>query len=98
LSLTGTFEQLFTYVIFGEWLFFSLVGLAVKVLRVKKPDIPRPYKTWGYPITPIFFILSALFISINTLIKEFLNSIAGLLIIALGIPFYIYWKRKSNFI
>ncbi len=98
LSLTGTFEQLFTYVIFGEWLFFFLVGLAVVVLRVKKPDIPRPYKTWGYPITPIFFILSALFISINTLIKEFLNSIAGLLIIALGIPFYIYWKRKSNFI
>jgi APA family basic amino acid/polyamine antiporter len=93
LSLTGTFEQLFTYVIFGEWLFFSLVGLSVIVLRFKKPDITRPYKTWGYPVTPIFFILSAIFISVNTLIREFWNSIAGLLIISLGIPFYIYWKK-----
>ncbi|CUT02323.1 APC family permease [Candidatus Chrysopegis kryptomonas] len=96
LSLTGTFEQLFTYVIFGEWLFFTLVAGAVFVLRVKKPDIPRPYKTWGYPITPLIFILSALFISINTLIEEPKNSIIGLFIIALGIPFYIYWKKKSH--
>lgn len=96
LSLTGTFEQLFTYVIFGEWLFFGLVAGAVMILRFKKPEIHRPYKTWGYPLTPALFILSALFISVNTLIKEFWNSMAGLLIIALGIPFYIYWRRKSK--
>ncbi len=93
LSLTGTFEQLFTYVIFGEWLFFGLVAGAVFVLRIKRPDIPRPYKTWGYPLTPALFIFSSLFISANTLVKEFWNSVAGLLIIALGIPFYVYWKK-----
>lgn len=92
LSLTGTFEQLFTYVIFGDWLFLALVAGAVIILRYKKPEIHRPYRTWGYPFTPVIFILSAIFISVNTLIKEFWNSMAGLLIIALGIPFYIYWK------
>lgn len=99
LSLTGTFEQLFTYVIFGEWLFFALVAGAVIILRYKKPEIPRPYKTWGYPLTPVLFILSAIFISANTLINEFWNSMAGLLIIAVGIPFYIYWRKglKRNY-
>lgn len=94
LSLTGTFEQLFTYVIFGEWLFFGLVAGSVFILRAKRPDFPRPYKTWGYPFTPAIFILSAVFISLNTLIKEFWNSVLGLFIIALGIPFYIYWRRR----
>ncbi len=97
LSLTGTFEQLFTYVIFGEWLFFGLVSGSVIILRFKKPEIHRPYKTWGYPFTPILFIISAIFISVNTLINEFWNSMAGLLIIALGIPFYIYWKKRSTY-
>lgn len=101
LSLSGTFEQLFTYVVFGQWLFFGLTVAAVIVLRWKRPDIPRPYKTWGYPITPIFFILAALYISINTLIKEFWNSFAGLAIISLGIPAYFFWhsrrqKRQSS--
>lgn len=96
LSLSGTFEQLFTYVIFGEWIFFGLTVLAVIILRKKRPNIPRPYKTFGYPITPIFFILSALLISMNTLIKEFWNAMAGLAIILLGLPAYFYWKKKSS--
>ncbi|MGQ9618922.1 MAG: APC family permease [Candidatus Aminicenantia bacterium] len=96
LSLTGTFEQLFTYVIFGEWLFFGLVAVAVIILRIKRPQMPRPYKTWGYPLTTILFILSSVFIAVNTFIEKFWNSVAGLLIIALGIPFFIYWKKKSK--
>ncbi len=92
----GTFEQLFTYVVFGQWIFFGLTVAAVMILRKKRPDMPRPYKTWGYPITPIFFILAALFISLNSLINEFRNAVAGLIIILLGVPVYLYWKNKKR--
>ncbi|HEX2694426.1 MAG TPA: amino acid permease [Acidobacteriota bacterium] len=92
----GTFEQLFTYVIFGQWIFFGLTVAAVIILRKKRPDMPRPYRTWGYPFTPIFFILAALFISLNSLINEFRNAIIGLIIILLGVPVYFYWKNKKR--
>jgi APA family basic amino acid/polyamine antiporter len=96
LSLSGSFEQLFTYVIFGEWIFFGLTVAAVFVLRRQRPDLPRPYKTWGYPWAPALFVLAALAISVNSLIKEFINSMAGLGIIFLGIPAYLYWKKKQK--
>jgi len=92
----GTFEQLFTYVVFGQWIFFGLTVAAVMILRQKRPDLPRPYRTWGYPFTPIFFILAALFISLNSLINEFRNAVAGLAIILLGVPVYFYWKNKKR--
>lgn len=92
----GTFEQLFTYVIFGQWIFFGLTVAAVIVLRKKRPDLPRPYKTWGYPVTPVLFILAAVFISMNSFINEFRNAIIGLVIIFLGVPAYFYWKNKRR--
>jgi basic amino acid/polyamine antiporter, APA family len=92
----GTFERLFTYVIFGQWIFFGLTVTAVIILRKKKPDLPRPYRTWGYPFTPLIFILSALYISINSLVTQFWNALAGLGIILLGLPFFLYWQRKSR--
>jgi APA family basic amino acid/polyamine antiporter len=96
LCLSGTFEQLFTYVVFGLWIFFGLTVGAVIILRRKRPELARPYRTWGYPWTPALFILAALFISVNTLINRFWNSFAGILIIALGLPAYVYWARKIN--
>ncbi len=96
LSLSGTFEQLFTYVIFGLWIFFGLTAGAVLILRKKRPDLPRPYKTFGYPATPVIFILAAFLISVNTLINEFFNALAGLVIIFLGLPAYFYWKTKKT--
>ncbi len=92
----GTFEQLFTYVVFGQWIFFGLTVAAVMILRKKRPDMPRPYRTWGYPFTPVFFILAALFISLNSLINEFRNAVAGLAIILLGVPVYFYWRNKKR--
>ncbi|MDH4196371.1 MAG: amino acid permease [Candidatus Aminicenantes bacterium] len=92
LSLTGTFEQLFTYVVFGEWIFFGLTVAAVIVLRRKRPDLPRPYKTWGYPVTPIVFCLAAVYIAVSALIGEFVNAMGGLVIIIMGIPAYMYWR------
>jgi len=92
----GTFERLFTYVIFGQWIFFGLTVAAVVILRKKRPDLPRPYKTWGYPITPAIFVLAALYISISTLVSQFRNALAGLGIILLGLPFYAFWRARSH--
>ncbi len=96
LSLSGTFEQLASYVVFGQWIFFGLTVAAVIVLRKKQPDRPRPYRTWGYPITPLLFILAALYISVNQLVNQFGNAIAGLGIIALGLPAYWWWNRGKT--
>jgi len=94
--LLETFQALFTYVIFGQWLFFGLTVAAVFVLRRRRPDLPRPYKTWGYPVTPIVFILAALFISFNSLVQNPKESLFGLLIILLGLPAYFYWRQRSR--
>ena len=91
----GTFERLFTYVIFGQWIFFGLTVAAVIILRKKKPGMPRPYKTWGYPITPIVFIVAALYISINSLITQFWNAVSGLVIILLGLSPFAFWRIKK---
>ena len=87
----GTFERLFTYVVFGQWLFFGLTAAAVFILRAKKPDLPRPYKTFGYPVIPAVFILSALFISLNSLVRRPQDALLGLLIIFLGLPVYFFF-------
>jgi len=96
LSSSASFEDLFTYVVFGQWAFFVLAGAAVIVLRKKHPDLPRPYKTWGYPVTTCVFVLSALFVSLSILFTQTKNSIAGLAIMALGVPAYFFWKRKQR--
>ena len=96
LSLSGTFERLFTYVIFGEWIFFGLTVAAVIILRRKRPDLPRPYKTWGYPVTPIIFVLASLYIAVSALISRPLDALAGLGLIFLGLPFYFVGKIRSK--
>ena len=92
----GTFERLFTYVIFGQWIFFGLTGAAVMVLRVKKPDLRRPYKAFGYPVVPVIFILSAAFISLNALLGSPRDTLIGLLIIFLGVPIYFLFKLLGS--
>ena len=92
LTLTGKFNQLFTYVIFGEWIFFGMTVASVIVLRRKRPALERPYKTWGYPVTPVIFVLAALFVAYNALTSQFKNSMGGLLIIIIGVPAYFFWR------
>jgi APA family basic amino acid/polyamine antiporter len=92
----GTFEQLLKYAVFGAWIFLGLAAFGVILLRKKRPDLPRPYRTWGYPVTPILFVLSALFVIVNTLIQSFWNGFTGLALIALGIPAYLYWNGKKK--
>ncbi len=76
LSLWGSFEKLFTYVVLGEWVFFGMTAAAVIVLRKKRPDLKRPYKTFGYPVTPIIFIVGSLFI-LSLGIKDMAKDIQG---------------------
>lgn len=96
LTLTGTFEQLFTYVIFAAWIFYAMTAGAVLVLRKKWPDVPRGYRTWGYPWVPLVFIAASACLVVNTLIETPRDSLFGLGIILLGLPAYLFWQRKSQ--
>jgi basic amino acid/polyamine antiporter, APA family len=94
LGPSGKFEEMLKFAVFGAWIFLGLAVLGVFILRKRRPDLPRPYRTWGYPVTPAVFILAALFILVNTLVKSFWNAFAVLAFIALGIPAYLYWHKK----
>ena len=96
LTLAGTFEQLFTFAMFIAIAFWIAATASVFTLRKKLPDLPRPYKTWGYPVVPIIFILASVGILINTLIEKPNEALAGILFTAMGIPVYFYWKRKQR--
>jgi len=96
LTFSGTYEQLFTYVIFAVFLFHAMTGAAVFVLRRTRPDAPRPYRVWGYPVVPLIFTLTALAFVVNTLVEKPKESGIGLLLLALGIPAYLWWRRKGS--
>jgi len=96
LTVSGTFEQLFTFVVFVTVLFYILTASSVFTLRKKYPDLPRPYKTWGYPVVPIVFIVTSLGILINTLIGRPVESLIGLVITLIGIPVYYIWKKRKT--
>jgi APA family basic amino acid/polyamine antiporter len=95
LTLSGTFEALASYVIFGQLIFFALTAGAVMILRRKRPELRRPYRTWGYPLTPILFIAGAVVLSVNLVVMQTANSLAGLGIILLGVPAFLYWQKRA---
>jgi APA family basic amino acid/polyamine antiporter len=96
LTLTGGYETLFTYVTFASVLFGTLGGAAIFVLRARRPDVPRPYRTLGYPVVPALYVLGSLALVANTLMERPGASIAGLGLVALGLPFYFYWTREAR--
>jgi APA family basic amino acid/polyamine antiporter len=96
LTLTGTYEQLYTYVVFTALLFNVAGGIAIFKLRRSRPDVPRPYRTWGYPLVPAVFVLSTAVLVINTLRERPVESFAGLGLVALGLPAYWYWRRNNR--
>jgi len=67
---------------------------AVFTLRRKRPDLPRPYKAWGYPVVPFVFILASLGILLNTLVEKPVEALAGICLTLTGIPVYFFWKKK----
>ena len=96
LALTGTFEQLFTYVIFVAIIFWIAAAASVFTLRKKFPNLHRPYKVWGYPVVPIVFIVASVGILANTLMESPVESLTGLGFLALGVPVYLYWKNQKK--
>jgi APA family basic amino acid/polyamine antiporter len=96
LCLSGTYKGLFEYVVFALVIFFALTGFAVIVLRFKQPDRKRPYKTWGYPVIPLFFVIINLAVFCNIVINQPLKSTIGLIMLGIGIPAFLYWKKKAR--
>lgn len=94
--LSGWFDDLYNFVIFGSWILYLMTALSVFVLRRKMPDLVRPYRTLGYPIVPVLFVAVAAFLLVNTLQNRPRESVMGLVLMALGVPFYYYWKHKRS--
>ena len=95
LALSGTFDQITTAAIFGVWVFTALVGSSLFILRNKLPAAPRRYRTPGYPVVPALFVLVALWLVVNTIMAYPVESVAGLALIALGLPFYFYFRASG---
>ena len=96
LVLSGRYDQLYTYVIFASVILYGMATAAVIVLRFKRPELPRPYRTVGYPIVPAVFVLGIACLVVSTLVKSPRESLMGLVLISAGLPFYFYWKRRSG--
>jgi APA family basic amino acid/polyamine antiporter len=96
LVLSGKYEELFDFVIFGSWILYAMATASVFVLRRKRPDLVRPYRTLGYPAVPLLFLVGATVLEISTLVTKPRESIAGIVLILLGLPFYFYWRGRTS--
>ncbi len=94
LVLTGTYEQLFTYVVFASWVFYAMACGAVFILRKRWPERDRPYRTWGFPYTSIIFILFASVLVVSSIWQNPRDSLIGVGMIVSGIPMYLFWSGK----
>jgi amino acid transporter len=95
LVLTGTFEEIYSLEIFVIWIFLALVAIALIQLRKKEPDLPRPYRAWGYPWTPSVVAAVAFVISANLWLMRPVRSSIGLVVILLGAPFFGRLQKKT---
>ena len=92
----GTFEDLITYVVFTDWVFFGLTAVGIFILRRTRKDMPRPYRTIGYPVVPLIFITITFLFVVNALIAKPLHAWAGLILMAASLPLYFTFKRRSS--
>ncbi len=96
LVLTGTHQELYSYTMFATWMFLGLTAVALIRLRSAEPDLPRPFHVWKYPWTPLVFGISAFVISVNLWLVRPVRSSVGLMTILVGIPFFYYWRGRSE--
>ena len=92
----GTFEDLITYVVFTDWIFFGLTAASIFVFRVKRKDLQRPYKTLGYPIVPLIFISITFLFVLNTLLKKPVHAYAGLIFLLIALPVFYFFKKQRD--
>jgi APA family basic amino acid/polyamine antiporter len=95
LVLTGTYRELFTRVIYTEWLFFALMTVGLFVLR-QRPEIVRNYGVWGYPVTPALFGLAGIAIGVARIVNDPVDSLVGLGLVLLGMPVYAWWQMRTK--
>ncbi|MBC7946359.1 MAG: amino acid permease [Chitinophagaceae bacterium] len=103
--ITGSFDMLADMFVFITWIAYGAGAVGIFILRKKMPDHPRPYKTWGYPIVPILFIVFTGFYLIITVYSDVtnyllgrqpvINSLLGMLITVLGVPLYFFFKKRN---
>lgn len=91
-----TFEQVITYVTFTDWIFFTLAACVVLLFRRTRPDTPRPYRTFGYPVVPLIYICVSTFFIVNTLIERPAQAAWALVLLGSGLPFYFFFRRRSR--
>jgi APA family basic amino acid/polyamine antiporter len=95
LVLAGTFQQLFTYVIFTSWIFYAIAVAGVLVLRRKQPELRRPYRVPGYPWVPLIFVIAAAGLTANTIVGDFVHSMIGIGVVLVGLPVYLLFRRYT---
>jgi APA family basic amino acid/polyamine antiporter len=96
LAATGTFVQLLTYVVFTGWIFYALGALSIFVYRRRVPDASRAFRTPGYPVTPLVFVVAATLLVLNTLVTQPGRAFAGLALVALGAPAFYFWRSRTR--
>jgi len=96
LASMGTFQELFTAVIFTAWIFYGLSVFGVVILRIKEPHLERPYSCPLYPIPPVLFVLATLWIVLNTVITDTKHAISGVALIAMGFPLYLLFRAINK--
>jgi APA family basic amino acid/polyamine antiporter len=94
--LGGAFRELFSLAIFAEWLFYMVAASTIFVFRKREPDVVRPYRTMGYPVVPALFIATAAVLLYYTFVSNLRDSIAGVAVILLGIPVYLWFARRRR--
>jgi APA family basic amino acid/polyamine antiporter len=96
LTISGRYDQLYTYVIYGMVLSYTLTVIALFWLRWKRPDIPRPYRCTGYPWLPAIYVIIGAAWTLNTIITRPTEAFWGTAIVLIGIPGYLYWKWTNK--
>jgi APA family basic amino acid/polyamine antiporter len=96
LCLSGTYGQLLDFLIFAVLIFYILTIAGLFVLRASRPDLPRPYRAFGYPVLPALYLVMALFIEVQLLRYKPQYTWPGLIIVLLGVPVYFVWRRAER--
>jgi APA family basic amino acid/polyamine antiporter len=95
LVLSGKYDDLFNLVIFASWILYGMTAASVIVLRRKRPEMVRPYRTLGYPAVPMLFVIAACVLLFSTAWTRPIESAKGLGLMAIGLPFYYHWKKQK---
>ena len=96
LTVSGRYDQLYTYVMFGMVLSYTMTVVGMFILRWKRPDAARPYRCTGYPWLPAIYVLIGTAWTLNTIVTRPREAFWGTVIVLLGVPGYLYWKRSSR--